>query len=70
MQARAGEPVEYGLTLGDHHQPMNELIGNPVRQLRENLLVGVFQRHSEFRYNVKSKIVHPFLDGLPIAVRI
>ena len=31
MQARAGEPVEYGLTLGDHHQPMNELIGKSIQ---------------------------------------
>ena len=31
MQARAGEPVEYGLTLGAHHQPMNELIGKSIQ---------------------------------------
>ncbi len=31
MQARVGEQVEYGLTLGDHHQPMNELIGKSIQ---------------------------------------
>ena len=30
MQARS-RPVEYGLTLGAHHQPMNELIGKSIQ---------------------------------------